>query len=408
MEKNRGMVTKKTQKKVTTLVKKPQQFEWLGIFGWGMLLLLILAGAFAAVQLSSLGSLSSVLSQVQPTAQPTPVPTPEPPKSLSVLLMGYGGGGHDGGKLTDSIIIAHVNPITKLITLVSVPRDLWVPLPLTADNLLWSKINAAYAIGEDQNGYQNREDQYKGEHGGGELAKHVVGQVVGFQPDLYAAIDFATFIKGIDIIGPLSVKVPYTFDDFFYPIRGYEDESCGYSETDIATITATFKDFELEKQFPCRYEQLHFDKGVSVMDGETALKFVRSRHSGTGGGDFGRSERQQALIQAVIDKVFSLSFIPKIAPLAQQLSAGVNTDFPISSIPEYLSNIGNPSEYKIHTITLTTSNVLQDGRSANRQYILRPREGEGNWSGIQAFIQQEMFAATQSAELDATPSATPN
>lgn len=333
------------------------------------------------------------------TTSPSPTPTPKP-EPLTFLLMGYGGGNHDGGKLSDSMIVARLNSEDKLLTLVSIPRDLWVPLPLNEGEKYWSKINAAYAIGSDSRGYSNRSEEFKGEHGGGNLAKKMVSEITGWPINYYLSVDFETFIRAIDTIGPLSVEVPYSFEDYFYPIRGKENDPCDYSEADIATITATYKDFELEKQFPCRYEHLKFTQGKTAMDGETALKFVRSRHSGTGGGDFGRSQRQQALIQAVLKQAFSLSFISKIPTLATQFSTLAQTDFPLSAITDFLPKIQAIQDYKIQSVTLTTENVLQNGRSGNRQYILRPLTGEGDWSGIQAHINQEIAKATTSAQLD--------
>ena len=61
---------------------------------------------------------------------PIPTPTPDPNKSFAILLMGYGGGLHEGGTLTDSIIVANFVPLEKKIKLISIPRDLWVPIPV--------------------------------------------------------------------------------------------------------------------------------------------------------------------------------------------------------------------------------------------------------------------------------------
>ena len=381
------------------------QQHWLSIVGVVALFVLSVGLTVAVGRYNALRQLTAA-AQIA-SASPTPEPTPEPPKELNLLLLGYGGGTHDGGTLTDTMMLVRVDPVNKYIALISVPRDLWVPLPLTAEATpVWSKINAAYAIGNDARGYQNRDDQFKGEHGGGSLAKLLITTITGIQPDYYVGVNFDAFIQAIDTIGPLKVTVPYTFDDALYPIRGEEKNLCQFTEADLATLSATFKNAELEKQFTCRYELLHFDKGTTAMDGETALKFVRSRHGNVGGSDFGRAQRQQALVDAVKQKVFSLSFIPRILPLAQQMMANVQTDVAVADIPTLLGRFSDITTYRLYSITLTDANVLKNGVSSDRQYVLQPRDGQGNWSGIQYYVDQELKKATVSAELVASESAT--
>src|SRR5574344_530463 len=64
------------------------------------------------------------------TLIPTATPTPDPLAPYSILLLGYGGGKHEGGTLTDSIMVAKINPKNETINLISVPRDLWVSIPI--------------------------------------------------------------------------------------------------------------------------------------------------------------------------------------------------------------------------------------------------------------------------------------
>lgn len=339
-------------------------------------------------------------------ASSTPEPTPEPPQPLTVLLMGYGGGSHDGGLLTDTIMLARIDPVNKIIVLLSIPRDLWVPLPLVAGSEpTWGKINSAYAIGNDTRGHQNRDDTFTGEHGGGALAKKVVEALTGIRPEYYVSVNFDAFTQAIDTIGPLTVQVPYTFDDPLYPIRGEEKNLCQFTEADLATLSATFKNAELEQQFTCRYELLHFDKGKTSMDGETALKFVRSRHGNVGGSDFGRAQRQQALVDAVKQKVFSLSFLPRVLPLAQQTLHNVQTDVALGDLPALFGRFSDITDYSLYSITLTDDNVLKNGVSADRQFVLQPKAGQGNWSEIQYYINAELKKATAAAELKASEGA---
>ena len=116
---------------------------------------------------------SSVLQDIEngkATLPPTPIV--DTPDTFNILLLGYGGAGHSGGGLTDSITLANVDTKEKTATLVSIPRDLWIALPVDYDNKQNYKINAAYAIGGDDNKYPNKKPVYQGEDGGGELAKY--------------------------------------------------------------------------------------------------------------------------------------------------------------------------------------------------------------------------------------------
>lgn len=377
---------------------------------WRTILLIlgvfILSTGLTFFLLRSVFNVTLAGNQTNQQQEPTPEPTPEPPRPLTLLLMGYGGGSHDGGLLTDTMMLARIDPIDKTIVLISVPRDLWVPLPLlTGAEPTWAKINSAYAIGNDTRGYQNRDETFKGENGGGNLAKLMIGAVTGITPDYYASVNFDAFTQAIDTIGPLSVVVPYSFQDALYPIRGEEKNLCQFTEADLATLSATFKNAELEKQFGCRYELLEFTKGKQLMDGETALKFVRSRHGNVGGSDFGRAQRQQALVDAVKQKVFSLSFIPRVLPLAQQTLENVQTDIPLSELPALFGKFSDIADYTLYSITLTDDNVLKNGMSSDRQFVLQPRAGQGTWSEIQYYINGEIAKASQSAELSATGSA---
>ncbi len=156
-----------------------------------------------------------------------------------------------------------------------------------------------------------KEPQYKGESGGGTMAKEVVGDVVGVPIEYHIAVDFDGFKKLTDALGGVDVEVPVSFDDYFYPIKGKENETCGKSASEIAKLHELYSDTQLHHQFECRYERIHFDKGKNHMDGETVLKFVRSRASVQHGGDFARSQRQQAVILAMKEKLFSLSAVKK-------------------------------------------------------------------------------------------------
>ena len=310
----------------------------------------------------------------------------DPEISYNILLLGYGGEGHDGGDLSDVLIVANVDPEKKKMSLISIPRDTWVPIPVRSDKKENHKINAAFAIGGNDTKYPLKEPRYRGEFGGGEMAKHVAGQVIGMPIDYFIAVDFSGFEEAIDIIGGIDVAVPQTFDDYFYPVKGLENELCGKSPEEIAEVHSKYSGFQLEKQFECRYEHIHFDAGIAQMDGKSALKYVRSRHSEQHGGDFARSERQQALLVGLKDKIFSMGVLDDIVPFIDKLSHIFTTDIDKRVIQDAINTHGNLSDYTVSMTRLNEENVLQSSRSANGQFILIPKEGVGNWGGVHQYV----------------------
>ena len=307
-------------------------------------------------------------------------------KNLDIVLIGYGGAGHDGGTLSDTLIVVDLDLENKKVTFISVPRDLWAPIPYDWDNFKNFKINMAHAIGVDDLRYANKKPEFREEAGGGNMVKSVVGDVTGLTIDNFISVNFDGLIKIIDILGGVKVDVPVAFDDYLYPVKGKENETCGFSGEEIAEFHANFSGFDLEKQFTCRYEHLHFDKGENVMNGETALKFVRSRHSNEHGGDFARSERQYALVTGIKSKAVTLEAAKKLSGILGEISNSVRTDLTLEQITSFRGLLSLESDYKVSSIYLTEENVLNATKSSDGQFILIPKEGINNWGKIQEFI----------------------
>ncbi len=313
----------------------------------------------------------------------------EPEKdTFNILLLGYGGTGHSGGGLSDAIVLANVNTTTKKVNLIAIPRDSWVKLPIRSDQNQNYKINAAFAIGNDDSGYPLKQPEFKGQDGGGAMAKMAAQEVTGLPVDFYAAVDFRSFERAIDAIDGIVVDVPVTFDDYFYPVVGLENETCGFTPEKMEEVHRLYSGFNLEKQFTCRYEHLHFDAGKTEMDGATALKFVRSRHSDQHGGDFARGQRQQAVLTAVRNKLISLDALNNIDKFFTEFGSMIKTDITEVSLIEILAHSGNPLDYTPKNITL--DDYLQNSTSSDGQFILIPKAGNGNWQEVQNFIKLEI------------------
>ena len=325
--------------------------------------------------------------KIKTEVTPTATPTPDPLAPYSILLMGYGGGSHDGGLLTDSIMLAQIIPHEEKIKLISIPRDLWVSIPISEEENIKRKINEAYAIGYDDKDYPDKQIEFTGNAGGGEMAKYVIEQVTGIKPDYFVSIDFDGFVKVIDSLDGIDVKITRAFDDPYYPIEELKNDTCGKSEEEIVAIEATMSGDKLEQQYSCRYENLHFDVGTQHMDGETALKYARSRHSTTDGGDFNRAERQKIVVTAVRDKIMNIGFVSKIIPTVKNLTSHITTDITFSKMSELATKIPEISEYKIISIALTDDNVLKSTRANTGQAILSPKLGEDDFSEVKEFIE---------------------
>ncbi|HEX8931860.1 MAG TPA: LCP family protein [Patescibacteria group bacterium] len=307
-----------------------------------------------------------------------------PEHRINVLLLGVGGGTHEGPDLTDTIIFASIDPQSKNTTLVSVPRDIWIPE-------FGDKINAAYTIGEA-----------KQKGGGLPYAKATVSKVIGQQIDYAVKIDFSGFTKAVDLMGGLDINVDNTFDDYAYPIEGKETDTCGHTDQEIVDLTAQIASASASDldAFPCRYEHLHFDKGPTHMDGVTALKYVRSRHAeGIEGSDFARSKRQEKVISAFKEKLFSAGTLlnpVKISNLVGVLQGSIETDIKTDEYDDFVRLAQAMQHGKIISLSIDTGNTPDQpygllvnppiSSEYNNAWVIVPRVGKEDYSEIQKYI----------------------
>jgi anionic cell wall polymer biosynthesis LytR-Cps2A-Psr (LCP) family protein len=343
-----------------------------------------------------------------PLETPAPEEVIDPLRVLHLVLLGHGGANHDGGGLADTFIVAQIVPRAQTVNLFSLPRDLWIQLPFPArpgeSELMHTKLNATLALGNSSQQYTHRPALYQGKNGGGALAKDIAAEIIGQPIDYYLAVDFSGFIKIIDLIAGqdgLRVTVPYSFIDDRYPIKGEENNLCDWSKEAVAALSATMSGDLLEKQFPCRYETLEFQAGAQVIPAATLLKFVRSRHSGVGGGDFGRSRRQQVVLEAVMSKLFSFATLPKLPELISQGLKLSQTDLDLNFIKQALLDYDDVTSFSLHSYVLDNQTYLQDARAGGGQYVLLPRAGQDNYTDVHAWVSdlltQTLASATASA-----------
>lgn len=197
---------------------------------------------------------------------------------VNILFLGVAGENRDGPNLSDLIVVVSYNLKTNHLMTISIPRDIW-------SEALRDKINSAYAYGEA-----------KKKGAGFILSKAEVESIIG-QPIHYAAaIDFDQFEELINFLDGVDVNVENSFIDEQFPIAGKENDLCNN-----------------DPDYKCRYETISFTKGLTHMDGEIALKFVRSRHAkDSEGTDFAREKRQQKIIEAIKNKLIAFAKKPNI------------------------------------------------------------------------------------------------
>lgn len=212
---------------------------------------------------------------------------------INILLLGAAGENWPGKNLTDTIMIMSVDTKNKKTALLSLPRDLYVDIAGTNYS---TKINQIY-----QYGLKNNE--------GVESIKKTVEDITGLKMQYFLVVDFEGFKKVIDDIGGVNIMVERDIYDPRYPGPNYS------------------------------YETFEINKGLQYMDGDIALKYARERHDDPLG-DFGRAKRQQQVIQAAKNRVFSLqTFLNPVAlnNLLNTLGDHVKTNIALSEIESFIA-----------------------------------------------------------------------
>jgi len=307
-------------------------------------------------------------------------------KYLSILLLGYGGAGHDGGYLTDAIILAYLDLVKHKLAFIHIPRDIWLKIKVGETDMPM-KINGVLAMGTKTQNYPTTTVSTDSVLRASSLSKQGVSTITGLPVDFIIGADFYSFGQAINTLKGIEVDVPAVFDDPWYPKKGFELELCGHSPESVTAMSATMSGFTLEKQFPCRYEHLHFEPGTVHMDGETALKYSRSRHTSS---DYARGIRQISVIEAIIKKLFSLNALDKFDDFYAGLTKAIKTDISMDQLEVIVPILKTIPDLEIVEIGLDTTNVLNSGKSNNGAFILIPKDGEDNWEATHSLIQSKI------------------
>lgn len=280
--------------------------------------------------------------------------------STNFLLLGIRGEGSDSPNLSDTIIVLNYNHETQTPTLIGIPRDLWVPS-------LQAKINTAYYYGEEAS-----------PGSGIKMAQAAVMEDLGLPIHYTAVVNFAIFKDTIDLLGGIDIDINHGFVDSEYPIAGMED---------ALPISS-------------RYETVVFATGSAHLNGDTALKFVRSRHSlDEEGTDFARSRRQQQVIAALKQKILTPTFLldkGKLDSFFSILDRNLITNLDQSLYPTVAKLALDAQNKAFRSITLSNTpdenGVTILYHPPQNQYrgewVLVPKDN--NWSALKKYLTNRL------------------
>lgn len=287
----------------------------------------------------------------------TGAPLKEDEGMTNVLLLGQGNEDHDGIDLTDTIMVASIGmgetsrlaprpPLgthsrkTPSVALLSLPRDLYF---LHADSLVIEKgkLNALWRderIALQRQGLERREASLKALQG----VAHEVGVALGIPMHYALKVDFTAFEQIVDALGGVELTVPETINDTEYPGPNYT------------------------------YETFHMEAGLQHLDGKTALKYARTRHTSS---DFDRSSRQQQILQALNERAKSSGALKKpgkLLELSTILHEHIETDLSTREMVT-LAGLGRElSREHFVSMQLSDSNGLYDAPLAPGGLLYAP------------------------------------
>jgi polyisoprenyl-teichoic acid--peptidoglycan teichoic acid transferase len=315
-----------------------------------VLLLLVILGAIAIPTAQKVLAFGSTISTQSPLSTQTGYMGTS--DRVNILVMGYGGSGHDGAYLTDSMVVMSVMPQSHHTTLISVPRDLWVQNPANSGN--YTKMNAIYPVAST-----NNTDPVAG----GNAVAQKVSLVTGLDIKYWMTINFAGFRDFINAIGGVDVNVPDSF-------------KANYPANDDPSINASWK-------------TVQFTKGLHHMDGETAIEYARARYvidNAAEGTDFARSVRQQLIMKAALTKLKDWHTWPSFFSALDALKHTIYTNLSLADLALFALKMDLNNA---HRVGLSFSNVLMDAKSSDGQDILLPQNDD--WNAIKTYINQQLY-----------------
>lgn len=261
--------------------------------------------------------------------------------------------------LTDSIEVISIDPINKSMSMLSVPRDLYVFNP--AENRK-TKINEVYNSGVNACIVPKKTCDSKVD-AGGEAVKKTVAETLGVPISYFVRVDFNGVKKIVDSLGGIQVYVDKAIYDPKYPNK---------------TNTG--------------YDPFSIKAGLQTLSGEVALKYARSRQTTS---DFDRARRQQQVISAIRTKAFQLNFLAnpkKVTDLISSVGRSLKTDLQSNEIISLVRLAQAIDTAKASTAILDNGvdGPLVSSVNTIGQYVLVPKLGESDWTEVQEFARRAL------------------
>jgi polyisoprenyl-teichoic acid--peptidoglycan teichoic acid transferase len=259
-----------------------------------------------------------------------------------------------GSFRTDTLVIAILRPHEGQVSLISIPRDLWVSIPGSENQ----RINTAYQLGNSI-GYPG---------GGAGLLKDTILYNLGIRIDHTAMVEFDGFSRIVETLGGVDVPVscPYTDWRLIDPSFDPENENNWYLYTT--------------------------GPGLVHMDGDLALWYARSRLKSN---DFDRGRRQQEVLRALFTQALQANTLSRIPELYNDLKETVVTDLglgDILSLALYAPEMTNADIRSYYIRPPYVSSWITEGGA----YVLLP-----NQEALQQMLTEALSPSTQTVEKQA-------
>ena len=275
------------------------------------------------------------LSPGKPLATPAATPPPLDSKQrVNILLLGSDNDQKfaQDAVLSQTMIVVSIDPAKRQVTLLSLPRDLWVAIPGHAR----AKIDLAYA------------------EGGAPLARATVEKDFRIPIHYYAWIGLNGLVKVVDRLGGVDVDVLHPVLDDNYP---NDFSNSGYGT-----------------------ERVYLAAGPQHLDGRHTLQYVRSRH-GDLLSDFGRSVRQQQVLLAMQQRTAGMDLVTALPSFARDLNGRVKTDLDLVRLTQLMLFMRGLRAGDVRQAFITP--FVRDAVSPDGQQILT-----ADWPAVNAYLRQ--------------------
>ncbi|WP_071394312.1 LCP family protein [Bacillus tuaregi] len=245
---------------------------------------------------------------------------------VNILLLGSDTRGEEQAR-TDTIMVAHYNPQTHQVKLISLMRDMYVSIPDYGQH----KLNTSFS------------------HGGPDLLRSTIKENFGLDLHYYAIVDFKGFEKAVDILAPngIEVDVPY-------------EMSYGIGMT--------------------------LEEGKQHLNGEELLGYVRFRHDRLS--DFGRIQRQQEVIAKLKEEAVSINSIANLPKLIELLHTYVDTNIDTSTLLQVGKSLVAEKDGSVETLRIPEDGSFQNNRFEGIGDVLEV-DFEQNQKSIRTFLAKE-------------------